>query len=98
MQRPQRQAALQVRNGDGPDAELGALGADKGRRRRTEFIPFDWRKRVGFEVCERARDLGMLTRPLLDVVVYMPPLSSTPEELREMVAILEESIVDVTDR
>ncbi|HWD24582.1 MAG TPA: adenosylmethionine--8-amino-7-oxononanoate transaminase [Acidimicrobiales bacterium] len=65
---------------------------------RESHEPFDWRERMGFQVCERARELGMLTRPLSDVVVFMPPLSSTPKELREMVGILEHSIVDVTDR
>ena len=38
--------------------------------------PFDWRERTGQRVCVRARELGMLTRPLGDVVVFMPPLAS----------------------
>ncbi len=60
------------------------LVADR-RRRRT---PFDWQLGTGLRVCARARELGMLTRPLGDVVVFMPPLVSDPDDLRAMLAIL----------
>jgi adenosylmethionine-8-amino-7-oxononanoate aminotransferase len=33
------------------------------------------RERTGFEVCRRARENGVLIRPLGDVVVLMPPLA-----------------------
>ena len=32
-------------------------------------------ERTGFEVCRRARENGVLIRPLGDVVVLMPPLA-----------------------
>ena len=35
----------------------------------------------GAEVCARARELGVILRPLGDVVVWMPPLSIRAEEL-----------------
>ncbi len=35
---------------------------------------FPWEQATGARVCRRARDLGMITRPLGDVVVFMPPL------------------------
>ena len=57
---------------------------------------FDWRERVGQRVCLRARELGMLTRPLGDVVVLMPPLVTAREDLDAMVGILELAIMDVT--
>jgi adenosylmethionine-8-amino-7-oxononanoate aminotransferase len=31
--------------------------------------------RTGFEVCRRAREHGVLIRPLGDVVILMPPLA-----------------------
>jgi adenosylmethionine-8-amino-7-oxononanoate aminotransferase len=40
---------------------------------------------LGAEVCQRARAHGVLLRPLGDVVVWMPPLSVSAEE----VALLE---------
>jgi lysine---8-amino-7-oxononanoate aminotransferase len=58
--------------------------------------PFDWRERTGQRVCLRARELGMLTRPLGDVVVFMPPLVTDRDDLEAMVGILELAILDVT--
>jgi lysine---8-amino-7-oxononanoate aminotransferase len=60
-----------------------------------ELAADDWRDRLGQRVCARARELGMLTRPLGDVVVFMPPLVSGTGELEEMVAILHQAIADV---
>jgi adenosylmethionine-8-amino-7-oxononanoate aminotransferase len=42
---------------------------------------FDWRERMGAKVCDAARESGLLTRPIQDVVVFMPPLCVSPEEI-----------------
>jgi lysine--8-amino-7-oxononanoate aminotransferase len=63
---------------------------------RATKEPFDWRDRTGHRVCVRARELGMLTRPLGDVVVFMPPLASEPDDLEAMLSILHDAIADVT--
>lgn len=63
------------------------LVEDKASKR-----PFDHVLRMGHRVILEARRLGMIIRPLGDVVVFMPPLSSTEKELREMCAILGEAI------
>jgi lysine--8-amino-7-oxononanoate aminotransferase len=57
--------------------------------------PFDWRDRTGQRVCTRARELGLLTRPLGDVVVFMPPLASEAEDVEAMVSILRNAIAEV---
>lgn len=59
--------------------------------------PFDPVRRVGWRICRRARDLGLLTRPLGDVVVFMPPLASRREELDAMLGILHRAIAEVTE-
>jgi adenosylmethionine-8-amino-7-oxononanoate aminotransferase len=43
---------------------------------------FDWRERVGAKVCLAAREVGLLTRPIVDVVVFMPPLCVSADEIR----------------
>ncbi len=43
-----------------------------------------------------AQRRGMITRPLGDVIVFLPPLSSTIIELQDMLSILFESIRSVT--
>ncbi|CAM4042549.1 adenosylmethionine-8-amino-7-oxononanoate aminotransferase [Bacillus manliponensis] len=57
---------------------------------------YSWRERVGVKVCKRARELGMIIRPLGHVVVFMPPLASTIEELDAMIDILQQSIQEIT--
>ncbi|MGB8956840.1 MAG: adenosylmethionine--8-amino-7-oxononanoate transaminase [Tumebacillaceae bacterium] len=59
---------------------------------------YEWQDKIGLIVSRRSAELGMIIRPLGNVVVFMPPLASSIEELDEMVDILRESIVDVTER
>lgn len=51
--------------------------------------------RTGFEVCRAARRRGVLIRPLGDVVVLMPPLAISDDELDELTSVLEESVREV---
>ena len=48
--------------------------------------------RMGHRVTVEARKHGAIVRPLSDVVVLMPPLSISEEELRSLVGIVSESI------
>ena len=48
----------------------------------ADGTPFDWRERVGAKVCLAAREPGLLTRPIQDVVVFMPPLCVSADEIR----------------
>jgi len=57
--------------------------------------PFDWRKRAGVRVCEAMTKRGVLTRPIGNVVVIMPPYCTTPEQLGRMVRALREAIAQV---
>lgn len=43
-------------------------------------------ERTGLRVCTAARDLGVITRPLGDVVILMPPLGITEPDLQQLVA------------
>ncbi len=52
-------------------------------------------ERTGFEVCRAARRRGVVIRPLGDVVVLMPPLGITDDELDELIAVVDESIREV---
>ncbi|TWD87936.1 adenosylmethionine-8-amino-7-oxononanoate aminotransferase [Neobacillus bataviensis] len=59
--------------------------------------PLPKEKRIGYQATLKMRELGMLTRPLGDTIVFMPPHVSTKEELKEMVAIMKEAIIEVTN-
>ena len=50
--------------------------------------PFDFAERIGHRVCEAAQKHGLLTRPIGDVLVLMPPYCVTEEQLEAMVEAL----------
>lgn len=51
--------------------------------------PFPASERMGMRVCHAAKSKGVFLRPLGDVVVIMPPLSITCEEIRTLVGAIE---------
>jgi adenosylmethionine-8-amino-7-oxononanoate aminotransferase len=63
---------------------------------KTTKTSFPWDRQLGAEVCRRARGYGLFIRPLGDVVVIMPPLSISLEQLDEMLAIVGRVLVEVT--
>ena len=54
--------------------------------------PFDLRERAGIRVCEAMARRGVLTRPVGNVVVLMPPQCTTPAQVQKMVAALRDGI------
>jgi adenosylmethionine-8-amino-7-oxononanoate aminotransferase len=52
-------------------------------------------ERTGFEVCRAARGRGVIIRPLGDVVVLMPPLGISDDQLDELVGVVDESVRQV---
>ena len=59
-----------------------------------ELEPRDGRF-LGVEVCERARNHGVILRPLGDVVVWMPPLTLSNPELELLERATTSAILDV---
>lgn len=55
-------------------------------------------RRMGYDITLEMRERGMLTRPMGDVLVFMPPLCSTDKELKEMIQIMRDAIVHVTEK
>lgn len=50
---------------------------------------------MGSVVCAAARDFGLLTRPVLDTLVLMPPLAATEDEITRMAEALITAVVKV---
>ncbi|WP_435006651.1 adenosylmethionine--8-amino-7-oxononanoate transaminase [Tundrisphaera lichenicola] len=61
----------------------------------TTRSPFPWDHQVGSKVCRRARELGLLLRPLGDVIVVMPPLAIELDEIDSLIDAVSESIIHV---
>lgn len=54
--------------------------------------PFDLRERAGMRVCEAMARRGVLTRPIGNVVVLMPPYCTTAAQAERMIAAVCESV------
>ena len=52
------------------------------RETKESFTP---EKKIGQRVTRKVREKGIILRPLGDVIVLMPPLSSTEEEIKNLV-------------
>jgi adenosylmethionine-8-amino-7-oxononanoate aminotransferase len=57
--------------------------------------PFDLRERAGIRVCEAMARRGVLTRPIGNVIVLMPPYCTTAAQTQKMVSVLGESVTEV---
>lgn len=64
---------------------------------RQTKASYPWRDQVGARVCRRAREYGLLIRPLGDVLVIMPPLSVSLGELDEMLDVMTDCVRAVTE-
>ena len=57
--------------------------------------PFPWQESTGARICEAARQHGLLTRPILDTLVLMPPLCISTAQIDAAVKALFLSIQEV---
>jgi adenosylmethionine-8-amino-7-oxononanoate aminotransferase len=62
---------------------------------RATKKPFAWAEKVGIRVCQEATARGVWLRPLGNVIVIMPPLAISLEELDRICVTVEEAIVTV---
>jgi adenosylmethionine-8-amino-7-oxononanoate transaminase len=54
--------------------------------------PFPWEQKAGWKVAGRAREEGLLIRPLGNVLVVMPPLSISLADLDRLLGIIERAV------
>jgi adenosylmethionine-8-amino-7-oxononanoate aminotransferase len=57
--------------------------------------PFALRDRVGIRVCEAMAKRGVLTRPVGNVIVLMPPYCTTSAQIQTIVASLTDSVKEL---
>ncbi|HBR22504.1 MAG TPA: adenosylmethionine--8-amino-7-oxononanoate transaminase [Nitrospiraceae bacterium] len=58
--------------------------------------PYAWEEKTGWKVAYHARDNGVFLRPLGNVIVIMPPLSISIENLKQMLKVIKDAIIAVT--
>jgi len=59
---------------------------------RNTRARFPSKERRGAKICRAAQEFGLLTRPIGDVLVLMPPFCSTDEEIEVMVTSLDQGL------
>ncbi|SDY79703.1 adenosylmethionine--8-amino-7-oxononanoate transaminase [Thermoactinomyces sp. DSM 45892] len=77
--------------------QLGLIVGIELVRDKERKEPYAFEEAIGVRVCRRAKELGLITRPLDSVITLIPPLITTKEELREMLTILYQAISEVTE-
>jgi adenosylmethionine-8-amino-7-oxononanoate aminotransferase len=63
--------------------------------RQPDGARFPPQRRFGEAACLAARAHGLLTRPILDTLVLMPPLCTTPAELDQAFAAIDATLKDM---
>jgi adenosylmethionine-8-amino-7-oxononanoate aminotransferase len=59
--------------------------------------PYPWEEKRGLRVCDHARSEGVWLRPLGNVIVIMPPLAISLEQIDQIAAAVERGIRRATD-
>ncbi|MDA8339441.1 MAG: adenosylmethionine--8-amino-7-oxononanoate transaminase, partial [Nitrospiraceae bacterium] len=59
--------------------------------------PYPWEEKIGWKVACKAREEGVLIRPLGNVIVIMPPLSINIENLNCLMDVIKRAIIAVTN-
>ncbi len=67
-------------------------------RHKQPNDPYPLTAKIGHRVAAAARTQGLILRPIGNVLVLMPPLSTTRRELQHMITLVQESIVTVLGR
>lgn len=69
-------------------------GIELVKDRKTQAV-FPWKEKIGIRVIQKAREKGVILRPLGPVIVLMPPLVISMKELDFLLDVTYESIEEV---
>jgi adenosylmethionine-8-amino-7-oxononanoate aminotransferase len=72
-------------------------GVELVKNKKTKE-PYNWAEKMGWRVANHARDNGVLIRPLGNIIVIMPPLSISEQNLKRLLDVIKSSIINVTEK
>jgi adenosylmethionine-8-amino-7-oxononanoate aminotransferase len=64
---------------------------------KTQRKNYPPEKRIGHGVIQEARERGVMIRPLGDIIILMPPLTITQDELKMLLDAVRDCIRIVTE-
>ena len=59
---------------------------------------YNWQDRMGVKVCLKAREYGVILRPLGNTIVLMPPLAISQEQLKELLSATFKAIRIISEK
>lgn len=77
--------------------QCGFVAGIELARQKNRQMPFLADQKVGVRVIKEARKRGVILRPLSDVIVLMPPLAISEQELAELLRVTGEAILTVAE-
>ena len=78
--------------------QCGFIAAIELVLKKSTREPYAWEARMGVNTCNKARELGLLVRPIGNTIVLMPPLSVSNEELDQILEITFNAIRHITQK
>ena len=78
--------------------QVGLIAGIELVKNRQTREPFDLREKIGMRICEAMARHGVLTRPIGNVIVLIPPYCTTERQAKMMIEGLNLAISDVFRR
>ena len=70
---------------------IGLINAIELVKNKKTKEPLDSKKRTGYQIYKEALKLGLLIRPLGDVMYFNPPLTITEKEMKQVVELCKQA-------
>ncbi|MEW6088158.1 MAG: adenosylmethionine--8-amino-7-oxononanoate transaminase [bacterium] len=77
--------------------QCGMMAGIELVKNKSSKTPYLWEEKIGIKVTEESRENGLIIRPLGNVIVLMPPLSISRNELKSMIDIVFKAIKKITN-
>jgi len=91
-----RTAAVRCADGDQDFIGTGLIGAIELVANKATKESFDPKAMVGAYAVGRAREHGLISRPIGDSVAFCPPMIITEDEIEEMMVSFGKALDDTT--
>ena len=79
----------------GDTRQVGLMAGVEVFKDPQKLEPYPIAQRIGHKICLKVREYGVILRNLGDVIVIMPPLSITEEEIAQIIDSVEKAINEV---
>ncbi|WP_372518703.1 adenosylmethionine--8-amino-7-oxononanoate transaminase [Candidatus Ruminimicrobiellum ovillum] len=73
---------------------IGLINAIELVKDKKTKQPLDSKKRTGYQIYKQALKLGLLLRPLGDIMYFNPPLTITEKEMKQVVKLCKQAFIN----